>query len=110
MTSEDIITRIKRILHDVALEDGKISEDEEKIIASVISNMEEYKDILEKALEDEKITSQEKDQLFEFRMKIVEDVYASAREDSVISDDEATLLKSICKLIMALDKKIDPSD
>ena len=95
MTSKDIVKRITKILHKVALEDGEISEDEEKIIASVISNMGEYKEILEKAMEDKKITPQEKDQLFEFRMKIIEDVYESAREDKVISDDEATLLKRL---------------
>ena len=105
MPSKDIVNKIKKRLHTVALEDGEISEDEEKIIASAISNMEEYKQILERALDDGKITAQERNQLFDWRMKIIEDVYESAREDHVISDDEANLLKSICRLVMDLDEK-----
>ncbi len=87
-------------LHEIAMKDGVISDEEEALILSVISNYNRYTQTLEKAMINGDISENKKNELFNLRMIIMEDCYDTAREDLKISADEAILLKEICKIIL----------
>jgi hypothetical protein len=91
-------------LIEVALADGVYSEEEESLLNSFMSDVENYSKVLEKALNDDVIDKKEHKELFEWRMKIVEKAYKTAREDLFISEDEMKILKTICKVILEIEK------
>ncbi len=102
------IKALKATIHDslrnIALKDGKITDEEELLIANVISNLDQYTKLIENALKDGNITKDEREMLFDGRMKMMEDSYRSAREDLQISDDESAILQRICKLVLDLER------
>ena len=102
------IKALKATIHEnlriIALKDGKISDEEELLITNVISNLDQYTKLIENALKDGIITKDERETLFDGRMKMMEDSYRSAREDHQISDDESAILQRICKLVLDLER------
>ncbi len=92
---------------EVALSDGTYTKEEEKILTNAIIDIEKYTEALEIALQDGIIDKQEKNVLFEGRMDIVEKAYKTAREDLMISEDEMEILKTICKVIMDIEKEFN---
>ena len=86
-------------LKEVAMDDGKLTQDERELMATVISDIEKYNETLHKALEDGIIDEREERRLFEGRMQVMEKAYDKAREDLVISEDEKKILKEICKIV-----------
>ena len=91
-------------LRNIALKDGKITDEEELLIANVISNLDQYTKLIENALKDGIITKDERETLFDGRMKMMEESYRSARSDYNISDDESAILQRICKLVLDLER------
>ena len=91
-------------LRNIALKDGKITDEEALLIANVISNLDKYTKLIENALKDGIITKDERATLFDGRMKMMEDSYRSARADYNISDDESAILQRICKLVLDLER------
>jgi len=105
-SSDNAITqKVWKNLKDIALEDGIITVEEELLITNIITDLDVYSDSLDKAMADGIITKNERHELFEGRMRILERAYSTARKDLVISNDEAKLLKEICKIVMDMDKK-----
>ncbi|MCY3411206.1 MAG: hypothetical protein INQ03_06155 [Candidatus Heimdallarchaeota archaeon] len=92
---KNIQTRLKRL----ALQDGMISDEETTLMDNVCHNIKEYSDLVKNHHETGKVSS---DELFEKKMSIIEEVYSIARNDTKISEDEKTLLKEICSIIMNL--------
>ena len=73
-------------LTEVALEDGKITEDERKIIDSVADNVKTFSKVLEWALDDEVITKNEKKDLSSCLDFLKGEARAVSVEDKVITD------------------------
>ena len=96
---------IWKLLREKALSDGIITLEEEKLISNIVLDVEAYNQMVHEAREDGKITENEKTELFEGRIEILEKAYAIAREDQNISDDEVEILKSIVKLVLDMEKK-----
>ena len=92
-------------LQKVALEDGVITEEERRLISNIVLDVEAYSNMVDKALEDGIINKNERVELFEGRIEILENAYSIAREDRSISSDETELLKSIVKMILSIEKK-----
>ncbi len=101
LTSSDVW----QILREIALEDGVITPEENKLISNIVLDVEAYTNMVDRALDDGVITKSETTELFEGRIEILEKAYAIAREDRNISKDEIELLKSIVNMILELEKK-----
>ena len=86
-------------LVDVALSDGIISDDEDKLITNFLSNIEKYQVLLEESLEDGIIDDYEKDFLLNQRINIFNKIRYIAKDDLVITEDEEQLIGIIQKLI-----------
>ena len=92
-------------LQKVALEDGVITTEERKLISNIVLDVEAYLNMVDRALADGIISKNEKVELFEGRIEILEKAYQIAREDRTITKDETELLKSIVKMILSIEKK-----
>ena len=92
-------------LQKVALEDGVITTEERKLISNIVLDVEAYSNMVDRALADGIISKNERVELFEGRIEILEKAYLIAREDRSISKDETELLKSIVKMILSIEKK-----
>jgi fructose-1,6-bisphosphatase len=78
-----------------ALEDGIITEDENKILASVNQQLKNFKEVYDKAWEDNVITDDERKLLVESKDQIITKLEDVAKADELISEEEETLLKVI---------------
>ncbi|MHA2031564.1 MAG: hypothetical protein ACXAC2_04835 [Candidatus Kariarchaeaceae archaeon] len=106
MTSNDLTSSdVWQILESIALEDGIITPEENKLISNIVLDVEAYTNMVDRALEDGVISKSETNELFEGRIEILEKAYAIAREDRKISKDEIELLKSIVNMILSIEKK-----
>ncbi|MHA2100981.1 MAG: hypothetical protein ACW99A_20090 [Candidatus Kariarchaeaceae archaeon] len=106
MTSNDLTSSdVWQILESIALEDGIITPEENKLISNIVLDVEAYTNMVDRALEDGVISKSETNELFEGRIEILEKAYTIAREDRKISKDEIELLKSIVNMILSIEKK-----
>ena len=92
-------------LRTTALHDGIITPEEDKLISKIVLDVEAYSSLVDKAFEDNVISEEERIELFEGRIKILEKAYAVARDDARITGDEAEILKTIVNVVMSLEKK-----
>lgn len=86
-------------LRKQALKDGKITDDEDSIIASVTWNVAKFLEVVEKAEEDGVITPEEAEEMDFFLAQIKRDSDILAKRDGVVTDDEAALLKIISRIV-----------
>jgi hypothetical protein len=106
VTSNDLTSSdVWQILESIALEDGIITPEENKLISNIVLDVEAYTNMVDRALEDGVISKSETNELFEGRIEILEKAYTIAREDRKISKDEIELLKSIVNMILSIEKK-----
>ena len=99
--SEEIWERLRI----TALQDGIITPEEDKLIAKIVLDVESYSSLVDKAVEDHVISEEERIELFEGRIQILEKAYAVARDDARITGDEAEILKTIVNVVMSLEKR-----
>lgn len=90
---------ILEILRRAALRDGIITEDEERILASVTWNLAQFQRVAEDAEADGIITTYEREKIDFFAAQIIRDSEILARRDDKITEDEAFLLKVIHRII-----------
>lgn len=91
-------------LRTTALQDGIITPEEDKLISKIVLDVESYSSLVDKAFEDNVISEEERIELFEGRIQILEKAYAVARDDARITGDEAEILKTIVNVVMSLEK------
>ena len=87
------------LLRAQALKDGHITEEEDAIIASATWNLAKFNEIIEKAEEDGVITDDEFAEIDFFLAQIKRDPEILARRDGVITEDEASLLRIISRVV-----------
>lgn len=87
------------LLRHQALKDGIITPDEDAIIASATWNLAKFNEIIEKAEEDGVITDEEFEEIDFFLAQIKRDPEILAKRDGVVTEDEASLLKIISKVV-----------
>lgn len=90
-------------LIEIAGEDGVFTIDELVLIKNIISKFGEYEKILEEALDDGKITGNERLILFHSRMALTQSVLGTAYEDEKITKDEFALLTKFQKILDEID-------
>ena len=89
-------------LLNTAMKDGVITEEEEKLLKTILQSIEEFEKLLRKAKEDGIITEKEEEELFNLREKIWEKAYAVAKEDKNISIDEHEILIKLVRMLSDL--------
>ncbi|MHA2253160.1 MAG: hypothetical protein ACXAD7_22550 [Candidatus Kariarchaeaceae archaeon] len=93
---------MKNVMHDRSM-----SVDEERLVNTTISNLQELRHYVRTVLSDNIITATEKENLSFFVEKIAIDALELAREDKAITYDERVLLQIIKKLVLDLRKVIE---
>ncbi len=86
----------------IAMKDGIITEEEEKVLGTILKSMEEFQSALKKAKEDNILTPAEEKELLHLREQIWEKAYTVAKEDKNISIDEHQLLIKLARLLSSL--------
>ena len=89
-------------LYEQAEIDGKVTEDEEKILQNIKLGIDEFKKYADKALEDNLITVSEHTKMLQLQNKILRESERQAMEDDKISDDERDLLQHLIRSIRSL--------
>ncbi len=92
-------------LIETAFKDGEITKEEEILIKRIMNSFEAYEQALKEALEDKKITLEEKQKLSHLREKIWKDAYAYAQLDHAITIDEHDILIKLVKSLRDLAKE-----
>ncbi len=96
---------IYAILRTTALRDGRISDDEAKMLDSVIQELDGYSRVLVKAMEDGIIDSEEKKELDKWRKRVWNKAVEVVTDDGVINEDEHELLLSLVEIINTLEAR-----
>lgn len=89
-------------LYEQAEIDGKVTEDEEKILQNIKLGIDEFKKYADKALEDNLVTVSEHTKMLQLQNKILRESERQAMEDDKISDDERELLQLLIRSIRSL--------
>lgn len=82
-----------------ALKDGRITEDEDRIIAAATWNLAQFAKLAEEAEEDGVITDEEREQLDFFLAQVKRDPEILAERDGVLTQDEIDLLFLIKRIV-----------
>ncbi|MHA2251059.1 MAG: hypothetical protein ACXAD7_11910 [Candidatus Kariarchaeaceae archaeon] len=97
--SDKILAEAMMFLYETAAKDGKITDEEMKLISEMEITLNYYKRALDKAYADDIITQEEVDQLNKLKEIIVSEGFDVADEFQGISKDEMNILVAlICKL------------
>ncbi|MHA2170681.1 MAG: hypothetical protein ACXAB7_12375 [Candidatus Kariarchaeaceae archaeon] len=96
------LEKIWQKLQEVALRDNIITIEEEEIIESVIKNVEKFEKVLKHALEDGKITVDDKKELEKARKRIIDEAYDVAILDDRVPPEEEQLLRTIATIIKGM--------
>ena len=97
--------KIWNLLHDIALKDNQITEEEIVILDVVMGNISNYLEIFDMAVEDGILTEEERKILNYSRDKIFDDAYKIAIEDNTISNDENEILMALIMINKILEKR-----
>ncbi|UCG01292.1 MAG: hypothetical protein JSW11_16950 [Candidatus Heimdallarchaeota archaeon] len=96
------MSQLDQLIQDlvtIALQDGKITTDEKKLIKSIYENIATFKQAYRKAWEDEVITPEEKSLLTHLWKKIYDKPAETVQKDKNITLDEMKLLMSVFRAI-----------
>ncbi len=83
----------------IALQDGKITEEEKKLIKSIYENIATFKQAYRKAWKDDMITPEEKNLLTHLWKRIYDKTAESVQKEKKITLDEMKLLMSVFRTI-----------
>ncbi len=86
------VAKVMKQIIETAAEDGIITEEEKKLIEEIDFSMRIFRDQLNLALLDGKISSEEKETLLKLKDIIVNNALETADEDKNISEDEMDIL------------------
>ncbi len=102
----ELIRQALNKLWEKAKEDGVVTEDEKAIIDAVTESLEVYESVFDKAVEDNIITPEERNELLDLEEKMYSDSYFTAMRDNILTEEEALLLKT---LMLTINPKSDVS-
>ncbi|MFX1518053.1 MAG: AbrB/MazE/SpoVT family DNA-binding domain-containing protein [Promethearchaeota archaeon] len=83
----------------IALQDGKVTEEEKKLIKSIYENISAFKQAYRKAWEDDMITTEEKTLLTHLWKRIYDKTAETVQKEKEITLDEMKLLMSVFRTI-----------
>ncbi|MFW9863874.1 MAG: MFS transporter [Candidatus Thorarchaeota archaeon] len=92
-------------LRETALEDKVITKEEGKLIETIVLDVRAYGEVIEKAIEDDKIDSEEQDALMQAREKIWIEAHNKAMVDGTLSNDAKQILMVLANLLEYIDTK-----
>ncbi len=98
-SNEDLFSDIVAKMTEIALADGKITEEEQELLASAQVNLLMYDEALAKALEDGIIDEEEMELLEGFKEQIIQDAILVSEVSQGISEDELRILDALIHLV-----------
>ncbi len=97
--NNDIFSDIISKMTEIALADGRITEEEQELLASAQVNLLMYDEALAKALEDGIIDQNELELLEGFKEQIIQDAILVSEISEGISEDELKILDALIHLV-----------
>ncbi|MCY3410767.1 MAG: hypothetical protein INQ03_03930 [Candidatus Heimdallarchaeota archaeon] len=97
--------KIFDFLKSIALEDGRMTVDETRIITTAMRTAISFDEYLIQALDDSVITEEEKERLNQLLDRIYVEAEKQAMRDDVVSDDEKELLSKLATFISSVKDK-----
>ena len=101
---DGLLKQIMEGLNEIAMEDGKITTDEDQFIKKIYDHVNSYLELIESALLDNIIDATEKVGIFNSRLSLIKDSVAIMREDLKITADELSLFNTLHDLIPELNQ------
>ncbi|MCY3413392.1 MAG: hypothetical protein INQ03_17260 [Candidatus Heimdallarchaeota archaeon] len=98
------ISEIKKSLHVLALMDEKISKEEKVLLDQIDQKMESYKDLVENIVKDKEISNEEYLALKQYEKELLDDLNNKALEDERISEDERDIIDGLKSLLAEIQK------
>ncbi|OLS23433.1 MAG: hypothetical protein HeimC2_26370 [Candidatus Heimdallarchaeota archaeon LC_2] len=102
--SEKLIKKSWMKLMKVAEADGFISPDEQKLLRQIISDLQSYTLLLEDALGDSLIDSEERKLLLAARKTLLQNAEVIGKMDDEISDDEKAIINKLKSIVNQFEK------
>ena len=99
LDADNIVRLIHEELNMIAGSDGTISADEQSLIDSIIIEVEKYKILLDKSLDDGTIDQQERIRLFQTKFAIIQKAVGKIRDDMIVSKDEQAIVDGLQMLL-----------
>lgn len=97
--SEKLVKKSWMKLMSVAESDGVVSTDEQRLLRQIISDLQSYSLLLEEALGDNIIDSEERKQLLSARKALLQNTEVIGKMDDVISDDEEAIISKLKSIV-----------
>lgn len=95
----DVVEMVKTEVTNIAKRDGVITDEEQRLIDSIVNEMTKYKVIMEKALDDDEINPKERNTLFRAKLQIIKNSVKTIREDFNVSNDEQEIINGLQKIL-----------
>ncbi|MHA2503086.1 MAG: hypothetical protein ACXAE3_09460 [Candidatus Kariarchaeaceae archaeon] len=92
-------SEINQKMIDIAKQNGIITADEQAIIESVKENIAKYFEVLHQSYDDDIITSDEQNDMYALRKRIMDEAVEIAKDDNQITQDEFALLRVIKSIL-----------
>jgi hypothetical protein len=89
-------------LLEIAKEDGIITDDEQKILETAKTAIENFDEYVDEALEDGFVTVSEHTKLLKLQDRLLRDTESQALEDDHITEDEQLLIDLLKKTVRTL--------
>ena len=84
----------------VAMNDGKISEDELAILKQVKLDIQSLREAIKSLETSEETSEEEVNRLKEFRKNLLQNAYSISQKDKIITQEERDLINSLIKSLM----------
>ncbi|OLS22132.1 MAG: hypothetical protein HeimC2_30570 [Candidatus Heimdallarchaeota archaeon LC_2] len=97
--TEKIVQIIQNELGNIADQDGKVTEEEQTLIDSIMLHINKYKNILDEALANNKIDQQERIKLFQGKLNIIQMAVSDIRQDLIVSTEEQAIMNGLQRLL-----------
>ena len=97
--TEKIVEMIRQELSNIAHQDNKVSEDEQALMDKIMSEVMKYKNLLDKAIMDNKLDEQERIRLFSAKLEIIKKAVGQMKKDMIVSKEEQALLNGLQRLL-----------
>ncbi len=91
-------------LTTVAKKDGLITDDEDRLIKSLMSDAEKYVNVLNDALADGVIEKGEQSRLLQYRLNIANKAKKIALDDMIITSEEKELMLELHRILRNMEK------
>ena len=103
LDEDEILQGLMNTILLVAMDDGKISEDELAILKQVKMDIQSLREAIQKAERSDETSEKEAESLKQFRKNLLQNAYNISKQDKIITQEERDIINSLIKSIMKIE-------